>query len=134
MKNLFIAIVLFLSVNVSSAQDAAFKEDVLRVIKLSGSTGMMDVAKKQILGMVPQAKQAAFLVEFEATMPALYDKFAAVYMKEYTHDEIKAILKFYETPIGKKMAEKAAPIYEQSLASSQEWAQGLQAMMMKYMQ
>ena len=84
--------------------------------------------------MIPKEKQAAFLVEFEATLPSLYDKIANVYMQEYTHDDIKQILKFYETPIGKKMTEKAGVIAEKNMTASQEWGSSLQGMMMKYMQ
>jgi len=94
----------------------------------------VDMADKIFDVMVPKEKQAAFLVEFESTLPALYDKMAGVMMTEYTHDDVKAILKFYETPVGKKMTDKSGVIAEKNLAASQEWAMGLQGMMMKYMQ
>lgn len=134
MKKLLLTIALVLVAQLSVAQDDAFKADAMKVIKMSGSTATMDVAKKQILGMIPEAKQAAFLVEFDAAMPALYDKLVVIYMKEYTHADIKEMIKFYETPIGKKISEKAGTIFEQSTAAGQEWGQGLQGMMMKYMQ
>ena len=135
MKKLILTFAFVLVAQLGMAQaNEAFKKDVLKMIELTGSAGQMKMAKEQILKMVPKEKHAAFLVEFESTMPALYDKMAGVFMQEYTHDDIKAILKFYETPIGKKMTEKAGIIAEKNVAASQEWAMGLQGMMMKYMQ
>ncbi|MGX7667386.1 DUF2059 domain-containing protein [Flavobacterium pedocola] len=135
MKKIILAFAFLLVANLGMAQaNDAFKTDVLKMIQLTGSAGQMKMAKDQILKMIPKEKHAAFLVEFDATLPSLYDKMAAVMMGEYTHDDVKAILKFYETPVGKKMTEKAGVISEKNMAASQEWAMGLQGMMMKYMQ
>lgn len=134
MKNFFLTVALVLVAQLGFAQDDVYKADAVKVLKLSGSGATMDAAKKQILGMIPEAKQAAFLVEFDAALPALYDKLAAIYMKEYTHADLKEMIKFYETPVGKKITEKAGVISEQSTVAGQEWGQGLQPMMMKYMQ
>jgi hypothetical protein len=92
------------------------------------------MAKNQILKAIPAEKQAAFLIEFDAAMPALYDKLAAIYMETYTKDDVKQMIAFYESPVGKKITAKAGEIAEKSMVAGQEWGQGLQAMMMKYMQ
>lgn len=135
MRKLFLTFALVLVANLGMAQaNEAFKKDVMKMIEVTGSASQMNLAKDQILKMVPKEKQAAFLVEFDATLPALYSKMADVFMQEYTHDDVKAILKFYETPIGKKMREKAPVLAEKNMAASQEWAMGLQGMMAKYMQ
>jgi hypothetical protein len=129
----FVLLALLVIAPFASAQDA-FKADAMKVIKASGAASTIDVAKKQILEMVPEAKRAAFLVEFEASLPSLYEKLAEIYMKEYTHDDIKQMLAFYETPVGKKIAGKAGAVYEQSTAAGQEWGMSLQSILMKYMQ
>lgn len=135
MKKLILTFALVLVAQLGMAQaNEAFKKDVLKMIELTGSAGQMKMAKEQILKAIPKEKHAAFLVEFDATLPALYDKMAVVYMQEYTHDDVKAILKFYETPIGKKITDKAGAIAGKNMEASQEWAMGLQGMMMKYMQ
>lgn len=134
MKKLLYTIALVFVAHVAMAQDDVYKADAIKVLKLSGSGATMDSAKKQILGMIPEAKQAAFLVEFEAALPGLYEKLAKIYMAEYSHADLKEMIKFYETPVGKKIASKAGVIYEQSTKAGQEWGQGLQPMMMKYMQ
>ena len=134
MKKILLALAFVLTTQFVAAQDAAFKADVMKVIKSSGATAQMDVAKKQIMAMVPEAKHAEFSKDFDASMPALYDKLAAIYMKEYTHAEVKEMIKFYESPVGKKIAEKAGILFEQSMLAGQEWGAGLQELMMKYME
>ncbi|WP_396173955.1 DUF2059 domain-containing protein [Flavobacterium sp.] len=134
MKKIILALVFVLSTQFVAAQDAAFKADVMKVIKMTGSDAQMALAKKQIIDLIPEAKHAEFSKEFEATMPAFYDKMAEVYMKEYTHAEIKEMIKFYETPIGLKITQKSGVMTEQSMLAAQEWGAGLQEMLMKYMQ
>lgn len=134
MKKLIVTFALVLAAQVGFAQDAAFKNDVKKVIEMTGASAQIDVAKKQILGMIPEAKQAAFLKDFDATMPSYFDKVADVYMKEYTHAEIKEMIKFYETPLGKKITSKAGVLTEKTMEAAQAWGVELQNIMMKYMQ
>ncbi len=134
MKKIIVTVAFLAVANFGMAQDATFKPDVLKVIQMSGGAASMELAKDQVSKMIPEAKRAAFLVEFNATMPALYDKLADIYMKEYTHDEIKEMIKFYESPVGKKITAKSTTIAQQGAKAGEEWGQQLQPMMMKYMQ
>jgi uncharacterized protein len=117
-----------------SQEDAAFKADVMKVIQLSGSGGQMAAAKKQVLAMIPEAKQAAFLVEFDGIITKIQDGTAKLYMEEYTKEDIKAMLAFYESPVGKKMNEKAETITTKSQESMMEVSGEVQALMAKYME
>lgn len=134
MKKIILTFALVLIAQVGFSQDDAFKKDILKVIELSGSANSMKAAKDQILKMVPKDKQAAFIIEFDSTLPSLYDKLAVIYMETYTKEDIKAMIAFYESPVGKKINEKAGVLFEKSQAAGQEWGEGLQGMMMKYMQ
>lgn len=136
MKKLCIAIVFaaFSQIGFAQQVDEAFKKDVIKVIELSGTAGPMKMAKEQILKMIPSDKQAAFIVEFDATLPGLYEKMAKVYMETYTKADIKAMLAFYESPVGKKMNEKSGEVAEKTMAAGQEWGESLQGIMMKYVQ
>jgi hypothetical protein len=55
-------------------------------------------------------------------------------METYTKEDVKAILAFYDSAIGKKMAAKAGELNEKAEVAGKEWGEGLQGMMMKYMQ
>jgi hypothetical protein len=133
MKKLILMIaVLFLS-QLAMAQDA-FKEDVLKVLKASGSAAQMELAKDQVLVNIKEDKKAEFSKDFDASLPSLYDKMAKVYMTTYTHDEIKQMLVFYNSPIGIKMGQKAGELAKKNMQAGQEWGAELQGLMMKYMQ
>lgn len=134
MKRLILTFVLVLAAQFVSAQDDAYKKDILRVIESSGAGAQMKMAKSQILQMVPAEKHAAFLIEFDASLPSFYDKLVKVYADTYTKEDIKAMLAFYDSPVGKKISAKSDELTAASSAAAQEWGQGLQAMMMKYMQ
>ncbi|HEX8563532.1 MAG TPA: DUF2059 domain-containing protein [Flavobacterium sp.] len=134
MKKLLFTIVFISVANFSFAQDEAFKKEVLKVIELNGSMAQMQLAKEQIVKSIAPEKQGAFVIEFDASMPALYDKIAKVYMETYTKEDIKSMLAFYDSPVGKKITASAATIAQKSMTAGQEWGQGLQAMIMKYVQ
>lgn len=135
MRKIILVLACMFAAQISLAQqDEAFKKDVLKLMEISGSNAAMDVAKEQILKMIPAAKQDAFLVEFNASLPALYDKVAEVYMQEYTKQDVKDMIAFYGTPIGKKMASKAGAITAKSQTAGAEWGQSLQPILMKYME
>ena len=134
MKKLIItAVFAFVSV-IGMAQEKATREDVLKVIEKSGASGQMLAAKKQVLQMIPQDKQAAFSVEFDAILKKANETTIDVYLREYTKDDVKAMLAFYESPVGKKMAEKAEVIATKSQEAMASLQGEIQAMMMKYMQ
>ena len=133
MKKIIVTIAVVLVSHFGMAQDA-FKDDVIKVIKASGSAGQMEAAKDQIKAMIPEAKFEEFSKDFDATMPALYEIMAKNYMEIYSHDDIKAMLKFYDSPVGKKISENAKVIAKKNVESMQEWGMELQGMMMKYME
>lgn len=133
MKKIIVTIIVVFVSHFAMAQDA-FKQDVLKVLKASGSAAQMELAKEQVMGNIPEDKKAAFSKDFDDSLPSLYDKMAKVYMELYTHDEVKQILKFYDSPIGKKMTAKSSELTKKNMEAAQEWGMELQGMMMKYMQ
>ncbi len=135
MKKLLLAIAFVFVCQFTFAQaDTDFKKDVMKVLMVNGSGAQMQSAKSQIIKMIPPAKQAGFILEFDAMMPKFYDKMADAYMETYTHDDIKEMLKFYDTPIGRKINAKSGELMDKSSDSMSGMQQDLQAMVMKYMQ
>ena len=119
---------------ISAYSDEDYKKDIVKVIEKGEIGSQLRMVKDQVLKSIPSEKQAAFLVEFDASMAALNDKLIPVYTEAYTKEDVKAIIAFYDSPVGKKMAEKSAAINEKAQATAKEWGEGFQAMMMKYMQ
>jgi len=134
MKKLLFVVAFIMAANLGMAQDAAFKADVEKFIQLAGANAQLDIAKKQVVAMVPADKKDAFSKDFDAILKPIRDKQIAFYLKEFTHDEVKQLVKFYESPLGKKMSEKAVKQAETSVADSQELGMEIQGLMSKYMQ
>lgn len=134
MKKLFTTILFITLVQVSFSQEKASREDVLKVIEKSGASGQINAAKKQVLGMIPKEKQAAFIVEFDVLIKKVNENTVDVYLQEYTKEDIKAMLDFYDSPVGIKMTQKAEVIASKSQAVIAVLQAEMQAMLMKYMQ
>jgi hypothetical protein len=134
MKKLVLAVVFAFVSHVGFAQDQASREDVYKVIEKSGATGQINSAKKQVLTMIPIEKQTAFIVEFDVILKKLNDSTVDVYLQEYTKEDIKAMLAFYESPVGIKMAQKSELIAEKSQEVMAGLQSEMQTLMMKYMQ
>jgi hypothetical protein len=132
MKKTLLIFALILGVQFANAQDAALKADVIKVISMSGSDAQIKVVKGQILKMISADKQAEFLKDFDATLPSLYDKLAAAYMEVYTPEDIKAMIKFYDSPVGLKIQAKSGELSEKSLVAGQEWGKEFAVIMAKY--
>jgi hypothetical protein len=132
MKNVFLSIAFVLIAQMSMAQDANFKSDVLKLISISGADGAMKVAKLQILDIIPEDKKENFSKEFDASLPSMYEKIAKVYMEIYTTEDIKGMIVFYESPVGKKMSEKSGELTQKTMQAGQEWGKELQVIMEKY--
>lgn len=133
MKKLVVTAFILMA-TVSFAQQKATKDDVLKMLDKMGTNASMKAATKQILPMIPEAKKGAFLLEFEGVINKIKDKTADIYLEEYTAEDVKNILAFYETPAGKKITEKAGLITEKSQTATMEIQGEIQAMMMKYAQ
>jgi len=134
MKKLLITLVFAFVAQVGVAQEKASREDVYKVLEQSGASGQMNSAKKQVLEMIPKEKQAAFVVEFDILLKKINEKTVDVYLEEYTKEDIKAMLDFYNSPVGKKMSQKAELIATKSQDAMEGLQSEIQALMMKYMQ
>jgi hypothetical protein len=132
MKKIVLIFALILVAPFVNAQETVFKADALKLITISGSDAQMKVARGQILNMIPADKQTDFLKEFDATLPSLYEKLAKIYMEIYTHEDVKAMITFYQSPVGLKMQAKAGELAEKNLTAGKEWGQELSTIMAKY--
>lgn len=133
MKKLFTLLILVAATHLGFAQDNAFKKDIIKFIEISGATSHFDIALNQIKTMVPESSHEELTKDFKATLPSLYAKIADIYQEEFTHDDIKKLLAFYESEVGKKISSKQSAIFEKSMLAGEQWGLDLQALIMKYM-
>ncbi|KJD36780.1 hypothetical protein PW52_03860 [Tamlana sedimentorum] len=115
------------------AQDDAFKTETIEFIKLTGAGSAFENAIGQIGAMVPEAKKKGYRQEALGTLDGLYGKMADLYMKEFTQSEIKELVAFYNTDLGKKLAEKQLGLTQQAMMLGQSWGIEVQGIAQKHM-
>ncbi|KUF42080.1 DUF2059 domain-containing protein [Myroides marinus] len=133
MKKIVLAFAMMLVCQFSFAQDA-FKNDTKKYMNLSGQMKTFELLTGELVSNVEESKRPDFEKELKASMLVLIDKMADMYMTEFTHDDVKKLIQFYESPIGKKLSDKSEVLFEKGQKVGEEWSVGLQGLMMKYMQ
>ncbi|MGH6664653.1 MAG: DUF2059 domain-containing protein [Pseudolabrys sp.] len=110
--------------------------------ELIASTGAASIFDPLIAGVVEQAKLlflqqnpalAKDLNEIAAKLRTdlaprkveLNDEMARLYAVRFTEPELKAILVFYQSPVGKKLLQQQPTVVDTSMRYAQEWANKL---------
>ncbi|AXP80565.1 hypothetical protein CJ739_1476 [Mariniflexile rhizosphaerae] len=132
MKKLLL-VSMFLVAVVTQAQEASdFKTETIEFIKLTGAGAAFDNAISQIGLNVPEANKEAYTKEASATLEGLYGKIADLYMEEFTESEIKELVAFYHTDLGKKLATKQLGLTQRAMAFGQSWGMEVGQIAQKY--
>ncbi len=135
MKKLLIAAAFVAAVYSANAQSQdAFRKDVVQYLQMSKSMKAFDDMTKDMYKNVPLAKQADFKKELAVIMTSLENKIINIYMEEFTPEDMKAVLGFYNSPAGQKLLAKTDVLYTKGQSVGQLWGQEIQALMTKYAQ
>lgn len=129
---LIIALIAGSIFSIQAQENEAFKKDALELIKKS--EGMVDSMMEQLYTMIPEDKVEDFKKELKPIMDEYYEQAAEVSMKHYTHEEVKEVLKFYNSEIGQTMMEKQGEITKETMALSQGLQMKLMPLIQKYAQ
>ncbi len=62
----------------------------------------------------------------------MVDDFAAIYAKYFSLDEIRQMLEFYDSPLGKKLTKYLPEINRDALAGTQKYESEFSSVVMKY--
>ncbi|GGZ89092.1 DUF2059 domain-containing protein [Algibacter mikhailovii] len=134
MKNFLFASLVLIAVSFCQAQEnSEFKKETVEFIKTTGAGAAFENAITQIGTMVPEANKAAYLNEAQGTLGDIYGQIAELYMTEFTQEEIKALVVFYETDLGKKLAEKQLDLTQRAMSFGQAWGAKVQKIAQKHM-
>jgi len=132
MKKLFLAMALLVAVATQAQDNTDFKNETIKFLKLSGATSAFDSAISQIGMNVPADKKEAYTKEANETLTELFSKMAGLYMKEFTPEDIKGLVTFYESDLGKKMASKQTILMQQAMQLGQYWGLEVQQIAQKF--
>jgi len=130
MKKILIIALLSLASSLCFGQNTAdYKSTLQKLLNVSGSEASYKVAIDKMLGMLKQQKPGIpeeFWTEMNTEMKKssiteLIDLLLPVYQKHLSLNDLQQIIIFYETPAGKKFAEKTPFILSDSMEAGKEW-------------
>lgn len=119
--------------------DPKKQADIRKLLNLTGAGSLGKQVATQLIDSFRKSfpnAPAAFWDDFakEIKPEELIDLVVPVYDRNLSHDDIKAIIKFYESPAGKRFAAKLPDITQESMAAGQQWGQKLGAKVMQRLQ
>ena len=135
MKKIILLGAFLLAFSAQAQENVAFKSDAIKLMKATGTGASFDGVITQIgtaVG-VAQGKNEQYIAEANGTLKGLYEKMADLYITEFTHEEVKELLKFYDSDLGKKMASKQMLITQKSMVLGRNWGMEVQAIAQKHM-
>ena len=115
------------------------KQDIRRLLVMTGSgkvgIQVFDNTIAQFQKSFPGIPDE-FWREFreEADANALVELIVPIYDKHFTHKDIRGLIAFYESPLGKKLVSKLPQIVKESMAAGQKWGEELSNRTLKKIQ
>ena len=137
MKRIIFAALLtiFIALPAPSHAQAAKQQDIIKLLKIMGvetqGMQMLDLVIQSIQPMiqnsVPPDVAAAFWAAFKSKFDAneFMNMLVPIYDKHFTHDDIKQLIKFYESPVGKKLLKATPTMAQETAAAGQKWGEKL---------
>jgi hypothetical protein len=123
-----------------STMDAAKEADIRRLMELAGvrllvmqvMDGMEQNIKPLMMNALPPGEYRQKLVDLffakfhaKADLQQLLDLAVSVYDKYYSHEEIKGLIQFYESPLGQKLAATQPKMTGELQDAGRKWGEGL---------
>lgn len=130
MKKLLLSVCLGSSLILSSVafSQTASEQSIKQLIVETGAAEMGTMVFDQLLGQLKQAGATdAQIAEVkkEFNVDQLVDLLVPVYQKQFTEEDVKAFLEFYNSPAGKKLISKQPEIMQESMIIGQQWGMGI---------
>lgn len=132
MKKSMFLLLLSLSLFASSNKH----NDIRELLELTGSAHLgiqvmnqMLVSFKQAMPNVPEKFWNDLMKEVKTD--DLIELIVPIYEKYFTKDDIKELIKFYKTPVGKKTIKLLPKITQESMVAGQEWGKKISEKVVK---
>ena len=137
MKRMHIIIATFTAIALLSPAQAGQKtDDILKLMSLTGVSKHLDqvikmyvpdtlelvrLANPKIPKKIIDEMKKKFIVEFKRSQPELLGQVIILYSNRFTHQEIKDLIAFYETPTGQKIIRIMPNLTEELAAIGKSW-------------
>jgi len=126
---------------VTKAQTSDFDRDLVKLMSVNGSSETYNMVYDQLTAQLKQAKPGAPDSVWSNLKREVYDKevndltkqLVPLYKKHFTHEDVKELISFYESPIGKKLTAKTPLLTQESMQLSQTWGMNLMSKLYNWM-
>lgn len=138
-----LVLALFVFAAPAAAQDGEYRQQLTKMLDKSGALASADVIMDQLIPAMKQltAKEvpADFWDSFRAkwnrkTKDKLVEIYVPIYKKYLTLADLKQIVAFYESPVGKKLAAATPSMTSEGMQAGQQLGMEIAQEMMKEMQ
>lgn len=134
---------LFAALTPVAAQDDVYHRELKKMLDKSGALASADVIMAQLIPMMKQVTikdtPADFWDAFQAkwngkTRDKLVDIYVPIYRKYLTLADLKQIVAFYESPVGRKLAAATPAMTTEGMQAGQQLGMEIAQEMIKEMQ
>jgi uncharacterized protein len=104
------------------------RKDIKRLMVITGSGDLGVQASNQVMGSLKSSLPdipEEFWKEFQKEINAnsMIDLIIPIYDKHFSHSDIKELITFYESPLGKRMTKALPAIMQESYTVGEKWGQ-----------
>ena len=119
-------------------RDEAKRREIMRLLELGGTREAMrsqiDTMTKGFANMnLPPEMVAAMKEEFTGGLDQMVEMTVDVYERNFSMEEVKAFVAFYESPTGQKISKVMPTVLKESTEAGMKWGQQMQPRLMKRM-
>lgn len=121
--------------NSTGSNETQKTDDIRKLLTITGSakigTQVLSQMFQSFRASMPQSEK--FFQEFEKEInpDELFNLIVPIYAKYLTHDDVKELIRFYESPIGKKFIGIQPQMAQDIMAASQIWAKEISEKVIK---
>ena len=119
------------------------RSDIIKLLKISGTIGIankmavyasnqiIDVWQKNKKELTPRAieiireQMSAVINEQVSDEQSFFSYFIPIYDKYYTHSEIKGLVSFYESELGRKTIKVMPSLMNECMVAGEKWGQSI---------
>ena len=121
---------------VAPKRDEAKRREIERLLQLSGTREAMraqiDTMTKNFANMnLPPEMITAMKEEFNNGLGDMVEMTVDVYDRNFSMEEVKAFVAFYESPTGQKISKVMPTVLRESTEAGMKWGQQMQPRLMK---
>ena len=114
------------------AQEKSPVNSIKKVIMATGVPERIEAMRDYERMWSKPEEEKEVMAQFEESVPVFLQNVEEYYLKTYSQDEIKELLTFYDSPLGKKISSNAANLNAAYEAAEVKWEELFSEVFFKY--